>query len=99
MARGTPPTERAARMLDTCLVLHADHTMSASTCAARVCAARVCAAPVCAAALSDMHSAVVGARGALQGRRHGGANEQIMHTLEAIRKSADGDAALNAVAR
>ena len=91
-------------MLDSCLVLHADHTMSASTCAAPVCAAPVCAAPVCAArvcaaALSDMHSAVVGALGTLQGRLHGGANEQVMHTLEAIRRSADGDAALNAVAR
>ena len=62
-------------MLDTCLVLHADHTMNASTFAARV----------CAATLSDMHSAVVAAIATLKGPLHGGANEQVMRGLEAIR--------------
>ncbi len=84
---GTPPAERATRMLDTCLVLHADHTMNASTFAARV----------CAATLSDMHSAVVAALGTLKGRLHGGANEQVMRTLEAIRNGADGDEAVRSV--
>jgi citrate synthase len=84
---GRPPAERAARILDTCLVLHADHTMNASTFAARV----------CAATLSDMHSAVVAALGALKGRLHGGANEQVMRTLEAIRNGVDGDDAVRAV--
>src|ERR1039457_3007718 len=42
---GVPPSERAAQILDTCLVLHADHTMNASTFAARV----------CAPTLSDIH--------------------------------------------
>ncbi len=59
---------RAAEILDTCLVLHADHTMNASTFAARV----------CAATLADMHSAVVAALGTLSGPLHGGANEQVM---------------------
>src|SRR6266568_1510726 len=36
---GTPPSDREAQILDTCLVLHADHTMNASTFAARVCTA------------------------------------------------------------
>src|SRR5215469_9045409 len=36
---GNKPDPRAAQMFDTCLVLHADHTMNASTFAARVCAA------------------------------------------------------------
>jgi citrate synthase len=78
---GSQPSQRAAQILDTCLVLHADHTMNASTFAARV----------CAATRSDMHSAVVAALGTLKGELHGGANEQVMRGLEAIRKSAGGD--------
>ena len=49
--------------------------MNASTFAARV----------CAATLSDMHSAIVAAIGTLKGPLHGGANERVMRTLEAIR--------------
>ena len=79
--RGTPPTEHEAEVLDTCLVLHADHTMNASTFAARV----------CAATLSDMHSAVVAAIGTLKGPLHGGANEQVMRTLTEIRSAAPDD--------
>ncbi len=74
---GSRPDDRAAEILDTCLVLHADHTMNASTFAARV----------CAATLADMHSAVVAALGTLSGPLHGGANEQVMRSLEAIRQS------------
>jgi citrate synthase len=73
--RGAAPSDRDAEILDTCLVLHADHTMNASTFAARV----------CAATLSDMHSAVVAALGTLKGPLHGGANEQVMRGLEALR--------------
>jgi citrate synthase len=79
--RGTPPAEHEAKVLDTCLVLHADHTMNASTFAARV----------CAATLSDMHSAVVAAIGTLKGPLHGGANEQVMRTLTEIRSAAPDD--------
>ena len=75
---GVRPKQRAAECFDTCLVLHADHTMNASTFAARV----------CAATLSDMHSAVVAAIGTLKGPLHGGANEQVMRGLEAIRQAA-----------
>jgi 2-methylcitrate synthase len=39
---------------------------------------------VIASTLSDMHSAITGAIGALKGPLHGGANEQVMHLLEAI---------------
>ena len=83
---GTKPDPRGAEILDTCLVLHADHTMNASTFAARV----------CAATLSDMHSAVVAALGTLKGPLHGGANEQVMLGLEQIR--ATGGDPLEAVA-
>jgi citrate synthase len=80
---GRPPGPRAAEIFDTCLVLHADHTMNASTFAARV----------CAATLADMHSAVTAALGTLSGPLHGGANEQVMRGLEAIRAAAAGDPA------
>jgi citrate synthase len=55
-------------------VLHADHTMNASTFAARV----------CAATLSDMHSAVTAAVATLKGPLHGGANEAVMKVLESL---------------
>jgi citrate synthase len=79
--RGTHPSAREAEIFDTCLVLHADHTMNASTFAARV----------CAATLSDMHSAVVAAIGTLKGPLHGGANEQVMRTLTDIRDAGPAD--------
>ena len=78
---GKRPADRSAEILDACLVLHADHTMNASTFAARV----------CAATLSDMHSAVVAALGTLKGPLHGGANEQVMRTLEEIARNAQAD--------
>ncbi|MBO3745206.1 citrate synthase [Streptosporangiaceae bacterium NEAU-GS5] len=71
---GRTPSDRAVEIFDEALVLHADHTMNASTFAARV----------CAATLSDMHSAIVAAIGTLKGPLHGGANEQVMLTLESI---------------
>jgi citrate synthase len=71
---GRAADARAVEIFDACLVLHADHTMNASTFAARV----------CAATLSDMHSAVVAAIGTLKGPLHGGANEQVMRTLESL---------------
>jgi citrate synthase len=70
---GRRPSGRAAEIFDECLVLHADHSMNASTFAARV----------CAATLSDMHSAIVTAISTLKGALHGGANERVMCLLEA----------------
>jgi citrate synthase len=60
--------------MDIALILHADHELNASTFAARV----------IAATLSDVHSAVTGAIGALKGPLHGGANEAVMRLLYAI---------------
>ncbi len=74
MLTGTKPTETATRTLDTALILHADHELNASTFAARV----------IAATLSDIHSAITGAIGALKGPLHGGANEAVMRMLRAI---------------
>jgi citrate synthase len=71
---GRTPDPVAVDAFDECLVLHADHTMNASTFAARV----------CAATLSDMHSAVTAAIGTLKGPLHGGANEAVMAVLESL---------------
>ena len=77
MLTGEKPSETATRTLDVALILHADHELNASTFAARV----------IAATLSDMHSAITGAIGALKGPLHGGANEAVMHLLNAIDKA------------
>ncbi len=74
MLTGELPSETASRALDIALILHADHELNASTFAARV----------IAATLSDMHSAVTGAIGALKGPLHGGANEEVFKILEKI---------------
>jgi citrate synthase len=74
MLRGEAPTEHEAHVFDVGMILHADHEMNASTFTARV----------IAATLSDLHSAVVGAIGALKGPLHGGANEWVMNTLQEI---------------
>src|SRR5271170_6152254 len=71
---GTKPSSTAERALDIALILHADHELNASTFAARV----------TAATLSDMHSAITSAIGALKGPLHGGANEAVFHILQEI---------------
>jgi citrate synthase len=77
---GTKPSATAERALDIALILHADHELNASTFAARV----------TAATLSDMHSAITSAIGALKGPLHGGANEAVFQILETIdREKAD----------
>ncbi len=77
MLNGEKPSETAARTMDLALVLHAEHELNASTFAARV----------IAATLSDIHSAITGAIGALKGPLHGGANEAVMRLLLAIDKA------------
>ena len=76
MLNGEKPSSTAERALDIALILHADHELNASTFAARV----------TAATLSDMHSAITSAIGALKGPLHGGANEAVFLMLEEIDK-------------
>jgi len=73
---GVKPSSTAERALDIALILHADHELNASTFAARV----------TAATLSDMHSAITSAIGALKGPLHGGANEAVFRILESIER-------------
>jgi citrate synthase/2-methylcitrate synthase len=64
---------------NTSMILYAEHSFNASTFTARV----------ITSTLSDLHSAVTGAIGALKGPLHGGANEAVMDTFEQI--GMDGD--------
>ena len=77
LLNGAKPSPTAERALDIALILHADHELNASTFAGRV----------TAATLSDMHSAITSAIGALKGPLHGGANEAVFHILEKIDSS------------
>ena len=78
MLTGERPSGLATRAFDVALVLHADHELNASTFAARV----------AAATLTDLHSTIVGAIGALKGPLHGGANADVMRLLIEIGKDA-----------
>lgn len=71
MLKGERPTEREARIMDVCLILHADHELNASTFTARV----------VAGTLADMYGAVTAAIAALSGPLHGGANTNVMKML------------------
>ncbi|MBC7743048.1 MAG: citrate synthase [Bdellovibrionaceae bacterium] len=74
MLKGTEPDAEFVKLFDTCLILHADHELNCSAFATRV----------TTSSLSDLHSAVVSAIGALKGPLHGGANEQVMVMLAKI---------------
>lgn len=67
-----PPPAFHEKCLSTTLILYAEHEFNASTFAGRV----------ITGTLSDMHSAVSGAIGALRGPLHGGANEAAMELIQ-----------------
>ena len=72
MLRGDAPSELDVQVMSVSLILYAEHEFNASTCTGRV----------IASTLSDMHSAITGAIGALRGPLHGGANEAAMALIE-----------------
>ncbi len=71
---GKEPTADHVKIMDTALILHADHEINCSAFSARV----------TASSLSDLHSAVVSAIGTLKGPLHGGANEAVIKMLKEI---------------
>jgi citrate synthase len=87
MLTGERPSGLATRAFDVALILHADHELNASTFAARV----------AAATLTDLHSTIVGAIGALKGPLHGGANADVMRMLLEIGASAPVEKAEEAI--
>ena len=64
----------AAKVFDKCLILHAEHSLNASTFSARV----------TASTLTDPYAVVASAVGTLAGPLHGGANEDVIAMLESI---------------
>lgn len=74
MLNGEKPAELVARVLDVALILHADHTMNASTFTARVVASTE----------TDPYSVCGSAIGSLKGPLHGGANERVLNMLNKI---------------
>ena len=68
------PDPLAARVFDRCLILHAEHSLNASTFSARV----------TASTLTDPYAVIASAVGTLAGPLHGGANEDVIAMLEEI---------------
>jgi citrate synthase len=71
MLRGVEPSAEEAKVMDICLILHAEHSFNASTFAARE----------IASTRAHMYASISGAVGALSGELHGGANVQVMKML------------------
>ena len=69
----TPPT-LWTEIFDDCLILHAEHTMNASTFTGMV----------TASTLADPYTVVASSIGALKGPLHGGANEEVVQMLREI---------------
>lgn len=71
---GVKPDAETARVMDICLILHADHTFNASTFACReVVSTR-----------AHIYAGVAAGVGALSGELHGGANARVMEMLQKI---------------
>lgn len=87
MLKGAKPSEMHQQVMDTSLVLYAEHEFNASTFTARV----------CAATLSDMYSCVTGAIGSLRGPLHGGANEAAMALIEKFKQADEVEAVMLAM--
>lgn len=68
------PDRVVSQSLDVCLILHAEHTMNASTFAGLV----------TASTLADPYTVVASSIGALKGPLHGGANEEVVQMLREI---------------
>jgi citrate synthase len=68
------PSPAQARVLDACLILHAEHTMNASTFSARV----------TGSTLANPYTVISSAIGTLTGPLHGGANEEVLEMLDEI---------------
>ena len=76
MCFGKIPNKEIIKAFDVSLILYAEHSFNVSTFTART----------ITSSLSDIHSAITGAIGSLKGPLHGGANEEVMHMMNKIRK-------------
>jgi citrate synthase len=74
MLQGIEPDPLTVRIMDACLIMHAEHTINASTFAAMV----------CASTLAGPFRVIAAAIGTLAGPLHGGANQRVVEMLEEI---------------
>lgn len=74
MLSGKEPSPSITKVLDACLILHAEHTMNASTFSCRV----------TGSTLADPYATISSAIGTLSGPLHGGANEEVLEMLQQI---------------
>lgn len=85
MLNGEVPDAQVTRLMDVCLVLHAEHGFNASTFTGRV----------VGSTLANPYSTIAGAVGSLSGPLHGGANERVLHMLRTIPSSGEAAAFLD----
>lgn len=82
LLHGKKPKQLHIDAMNTSLVLYAEHEFNASTFTARV----------VSGTLSDMHSCITAAIGALRGPKHGGANEAAMEIIERYKSPDEAEA-------
>ena len=76
MCFGKVPEKQIVKAFDVSLILYAEHSFNVSTFTART----------ITSSLSDIHGAITGAIASLKGPLHGGANEEVMHMMNKIKK-------------
>ena len=76
MCFGKVPEKEIVKAFDVSLILYAEHSFNVSTFTART----------ITSSLSDIHGAITGAIASLKGPLHGGANEEVMHMMNKIKK-------------
>jgi citrate synthase len=74
MFTGRVPDALHAQLMDACLILHAEHTINASTFAAMV----------AGSTLANPYGVIAAAIGTLAGPLHGGANQRVIEMLQEI---------------
>jgi citrate synthase len=79
MMTGKKPDPEVSKVLDICLILHADHTFNASTFACRE----------VVSTQADIYAGVLAGLAALSGPLHGGANEKAMNMMDELRNEDD----------
>ncbi len=72
--KGQAPSADSAKLMDTDMILHAEHGSNASSFTARVAAGTE----------ADLHAAITAAIAALSGPAHGGAAENVMHMAQEV---------------
>jgi len=74
MLFGREPSPSVRKVIDACLILHAEHSLNASTFTARV----------TGSSLANPYATIAAAIGSLSGPLHGGANEEVLEQLNEI---------------